>query len=81
MSTRKHITFSDTTAEILDKIPKAERSGFVENAVAKALRLRAKITALKMLDEADKISNEGKSIVETLRDIREQESSTLSPKH
>jgi len=74
-SVKRTISFSDTTLEALIKsVPKSKRSKFVDNAVIYALHQLARKKALEAVENFKRIRPDGRSVVETLRDIRKEES-------
>ncbi len=79
MSVKRSITFDETTSEKLDDlVPKSRRSKFVDRAVNDALKKVAKQKAIDALENAQKISSTGKSVVESLQNIRKTESERLA---
>lgn len=76
MSVKRTISFSASTLERLDSaVPKSKRSRFIDEAVTEALLQVAKEQALEALANFPKIKSGDKDVVETLREIRAQESS------
>ena len=79
MSKKRTIFLSETTLEALEElVPKAKMSKFVDNVVIEALRQLAKERALDALEHFDKLEAGGKSVVDTLRDIRREEAGRLT---
>lgn len=75
-------TFSipENISHQLDKaIPKQEKSRFVSNTLAEALRARNRQSLIKTLDELEPWENQSdQSVVEVLREIRYAESEKLA---
>ena len=62
-----------------ESIPQQEKSRFVSNILAEALRRQNKEKLLKLLDELEPSANtqNDKSVVDIIRDIRQQRSKRL----
>lgn len=72
------ISFSESTFDALGQVvPKSRMSSFVDHAVVEALRQVAKEKAIEALENFPRVKSSGKPVVETLRDVRKQESSRL----
>ena len=80
-SAKRTISFSEHTLETLDElVPKSKRSRFIDRAVVKALQKVAKQHALDTLQNMKKYEVTGDSVVETVRQIRKDESQRLEHK-
>lgn len=78
-SVKRTISFTNTTIEALtESVPKSKRSKFVDNAVIQALQQLAKQKALDALENFQRFPAGDKSVVETLREIRQSESDKIS---
>ena len=74
VSIENDISFADATLKALkDNIPVSQRSEFVNRAIIKALNDLKKEKALLALESFRKQYPDGKPVVETLREIRQQE--------
>ncbi len=79
MLVKRVISFSEETLEALkERVPKSQRSKFVNSAVVSALRQVAKEKAIDALENHQKTDSSGDSVVETLREIRSKESNRLT---
>ena len=78
MAVKRTISFAEDTLENLEQlVPKSKRSSFVNSAVVDALRQVAKEKAVDVLENFVRVEAGGKPVVETLREIRQQESGRL----
>lgn len=79
MWVKKTYSFSEENIARLEHlIPKSKRSRFINSALTKAIAEQTKTNALKMLEDFERIQADGKSITETLREVRQSESNRLS---
>lgn len=81
MPTQQTILFPDTTLKSLEQlVPESKRSEFINNAILDALQQISKEKAIKALEKFPRAKGTGKSVVETLQEIRQQESDKLTNK-
>lgn len=79
---RANFTISGSVkAELEDAIPKSKRSQFVEQAIADALRVEAKLRALTAIEKAPAYATNGRDSVERLRQIRRERSEQIIDRH
>ena len=79
MYIKKTYSFSEENIEQLEQlVPKSKRSRFLDSALARAIEEETKANALKALEAFKRIKTNGDSVTETLRQIRQNESSRLS---
>lgn len=72
MSTVKSFSLSDDAIEILDTIPKKERSEFVTRAILERAKYQTQLQVMDAIENFPRFSSEGESVVDTLRSIREE---------
>ncbi len=78
MSTKRTFSFSKQNLDQLEQlVPKSKRSRFVDSALAKAIEQATKEKALEVLESFQRVESSGNSVVETLREIRQNESERL----
>lgn len=63
------------------RVPKSERSRFVELAIAKALDKVAKDEAMAAIREFKRYPLKGPGVVETLREVRHERDEQLASRH
>lgn len=79
MYVKKTYSFSEENIEQLEQlVPESKRSRFLDSALARAIEEETKANALKALEAFKRIKTNGDSVTETLRQIRQNESSRLS---
>jgi len=73
MATVKSFSLPDEAVTILEQIPKRERSEFVTLAILEAAKQRVKQNAVEAIQNFQRFdTDDGKSVVEVLRDIRQE---------
>ncbi|TWG98011.1 hypothetical protein L598_000200001500 [Mesorhizobium sp. J18] len=81
---KQRATFSIDSAvkeELEARIPSSKRSGFVERAIAEALRKEAIESLRKTLDSMEGYSSDGEDSVEMLRRLRSERDTYLAARH
>ena len=81
MSTQSTVFIPDTTFKSLEQlVPEPKRLAFINNAIIEALQQISKERAIDALANFPRVKGTGKSVVETLQEIRQQESDKLTNK-
>lgn len=71
MTTIKSFSLSDEAVEILDQIPKNERSKFVAQAILEIAKQNVKLKAIEAINRFSRFKPEDKTpVVDVLRKIR-----------
>lgn len=78
MLTKRTFSLSeDNIVQLEALVPKSKRSRFVDSAVAEAIKQATKEQAVEALKNFKKFEIKGKSIVETIREVRQSEVDNL----
>ena len=82
MKERAAFSLSDDVKFTLEeRIPKSQRSQFVDHAIAAALLEDAKRRALEAIDDAPATDTRGEDSVEVLRRIRRERTAYVAGRH